>query len=103
MKPLFPQMLSDDKALFEAADKNRDGHLDRKEILSFTHPEEDPTMLPIIFEQTLQEKDSNEDGFIDFKEYIGERGNMFGFAKIAKYKNVNRASHFSFKLLKRKI
>lgn len=69
-------MLSDDKALFAAADRNRDGHLDKKEIVSFTHPEEDPTMLPVIYEQTLNEKDSNNDGYIDFKEFIGERGKL---------------------------
>lgn len=70
-------MLSDDKGIFSAADKNRDGYLDRKEILSFTHPEEDPTMLPIIYEQTLKEKDGNGDGYLDFKEYIGDRGKLF--------------------------
>ncbi|ODM95807.1 Reticulocalbin-2 [Orchesella cincta] len=68
------RMLSDDKALYNAADKNRDGHLDRKEILSFTHPEEDPDMLPIIYQQTLKERDFNGDGLLDFKEYIGDRG-----------------------------
>jgi hypothetical protein len=37
------QMFSDDKALFTAADKNKDGYLDFVESLSFTHPEEDPS------------------------------------------------------------
>jgi Ca2+-binding EF-hand superfamily protein len=67
-------MLVDDKALFAAADKNGDGYLDVKEYLPFTHPEEDPTMLPIVYRQTLDDKDKNGDGQIDFAEFIGDRG-----------------------------
>lgn len=70
------QMLKDDKALFHAADKNKDGYLDEKEHLAFTHPEEDPDMLPVIYQQTLDDKDKNGDGLIDFKEFIGERGKL---------------------------
>jgi Ca2+-binding EF-hand superfamily protein len=67
-------MLSDDKALFTAADANKDGYLDAVEFVSFTHPEEDPLMLPIVYKQTLDSKDTNGDGEIDFKEFIGDRG-----------------------------
>lgn len=31
-------------------------------------------MLPVILEQTLEEKDTNKDGNIDFQEYIGDKG-----------------------------
>ncbi|CAG7729299.1 unnamed protein product [Allacma fusca] len=68
------RMLRDDKALFHAADKNKDGYLDEKEHLAFTHPEEDPDMLPVVYQQTLVDKDKNGDGYIDFQEYIGDRG-----------------------------
>jgi len=67
-------MLADDKALFLGADRNKDGYLDMKEYLHFTHPEEEPDMLPIVLKQTLDDKDKNHDGQIDFKEYVGDRG-----------------------------
>ncbi|XP_076039130.1 reticulocalbin-2-like isoform X4 [Oratosquilla oratoria] len=65
------KLLKEDRQLFMAADKNLDGLLDEKEFLAFTHPEEHPDMLPIILQQTLEEKDTNKDGVIDFQEYIG--------------------------------
>ncbi|KAK4324361.1 hypothetical protein Pmani_004988 [Petrolisthes manimaculis] len=68
------KLLKEDRQLFNAADQNIDGRLDDKEFLAFTHPEENPDMLPIILQQTLDEKDSNKDGLIDFQEYIGESG-----------------------------
>merc|ERR1712071_472337 len=67
------KLLKNDKELFEAADTNKDGKLNAEEFLSFTHPEEVPHMLETILKQTLEEKDLNQDGFIDFQEYIGER------------------------------
>jgi len=67
------KLLKNDKELFEAADTNKDGKLNAEEFLSFTHPEEVPHMLETILKQTLEEKDLNKDGFIDFQEYIGER------------------------------
>lgn len=68
------KLLKNDKELFNAADLNKDGKLNTKEFLAFTHPEEAPHMLETILKQTLEEKDLNKDGFIDFQEYIGERG-----------------------------
>ena len=69
-----PQLLLEDRQLFNAADKNIDGRLDEEEFLAFSHPEEHPDMLPVILEQTLEEKDTNKDGNIDFQEYIGDKG-----------------------------
>lgn len=68
------RLLKEDRELFNAADKNIDGSLDKTEFLSFTHPEESPDMLPIILRQTLEDKDKNKDGYIDFQEFIGEKG-----------------------------
>ena len=68
------KLLKNDKDLFITADLNKDGKLNVKEFLAFTHPEEAPHMLDTILKQTLEEKDLNKDGFIDFQEYIGERG-----------------------------
>ena len=69
--------MSDDKILFEAADKNKDGSLNRVEFLMFSHPEEHPDMLPVLLKQTLQDKDTDGDGFISFQEFIGDRGKAF--------------------------
>jgi Ca2+-binding EF-hand superfamily protein len=71
------QLLNDDKVMFEAADKNKDGSLNKAEFLMFSHPEEHPDMLPVILKQTLQDKDTDGDGFISFKEFIGDRGKAF--------------------------
>lgn len=60
--------------MWDAADVNKDGVLDKDEWVAFSHPEEHPTMLPIILEQTLKEKDKDQDGGITFQEYIAERG-----------------------------
>lgn len=68
------RLLREDRQLFNAADKNIDGRLDDMEFLAFSHPEESPDMLPIILQQTLEEKDTNSDGLIDFQEYIGDKG-----------------------------
>ncbi|XP_067006847.2 reticulocalbin-2 [Anabrus simplex] len=70
------KLIKEDKKMFEAADKNKDGSLDKDEFLMFTHPEEHPEMLPLILKQTLEEKDLDGDGFISFQEYIGERGKL---------------------------
>lgn len=68
------KLLKNDKELFETADIDKDGKLSRVEFLAFSHPEEAPHMLEVILKQTLREKDLNKDGFIDFQEYIGDRG-----------------------------
>lgn len=70
-------LMKNDKELFLTADLNKDGILDSSEFLAFTHPEEAPHMLEVILKQTLEEKDTNKDGFIDFQEYIGDRGTLF--------------------------
>eukprot|EP00096_Caligus_rogercresseyi_P001308 TRINITY_DN1207_c0_g1_i1.p1 TRINITY_DN1207_c0_g1~~TRINITY_DN1207_c0_g1_i1.p1 ORF type:complete len:324 (+),score=121.56 TRINITY_DN1207_c0_g1_i1:87-1058(+) len=67
-------LMSEDKYLFSAADKDNDGRLSTEEFLSFTHPEEDPSMSPHVVNQILKERDGNSDGKLDFQEYIGARG-----------------------------
>jgi Ca2+-binding EF-hand superfamily protein len=67
------QLIRDDKEMWKAADINNDGVLDSKEWNAFSHPEEHPSMLPIILEQTLREKDKDGDRFISFQEFVGDR------------------------------
>lgn len=66
------QLIADDKMVFETADLNNDGELNRDEFVLFISPEEHPIMLPILLNQTLREKDTDNDGKINFQEFIGE-------------------------------
>jgi len=62
-------MIAEDKQLFAKADKDGDGKLNEEEFLSFSHPEEDPAMVPILVDQALN-RDTDKDGRISFKEYM---------------------------------
>lgn len=66
------QLINDDRTIFQAADLNNDGELNRDEFVLFISPEEHPQMLPIILNQTLRDKDKNGDGKIDFQEFVGD-------------------------------
>lgn len=66
------QLIIDDRAVFTAADLNKDGELNREEFVLFISPEEHPQMLPILLNQTLRDKDKNGDGRIDFQEFVGD-------------------------------
>lgn len=66
------KMIKDDKEMFDGADLNKDGVLNPEEFNLFQNPEEHPQMLPVVMEQTMRDKDTNRDGKIDFKEFIGE-------------------------------
>lgn len=64
--------------MWRAADMNKDNILNQDEWTAFSHPEEHPTMLPYILEQTLRDKDKDGDGAISFQEFVGERGQHHG-------------------------
>lgn len=66
------EMLKNDKELFQAADKNKDGSLDRSEFSAFSHPEEFEQMHQIIYDQALRKRDKNKDGFLSFEEFVAD-------------------------------
>lgn len=68
------KIMADDKIVFAASDLNSDGHLTPHEFVMFISPEEYPQMLPVLLKQTLRDKDKNNDGKIDFQEFVGESG-----------------------------
>lgn len=67
-------LITEDREMWKAADKNGDDVLDFQEWLVFSNPEEHPEMLPIILQQTLKNKDQDNDGAINFQEFIGDQG-----------------------------
>ncbi|CAG0884797.1 unnamed protein product [Darwinula stevensoni] len=65
------EWVREDRLIFEAADENRDGYLTRDEFLGFSHPEEVAKMESVLVRHSLDEKDSNADGKINFQEFVG--------------------------------
>lgn len=68
------KLMDDDRQMFHAADLDKDGFLSQDEHVKFHSPEEHPEMLPLILKQTLRDKDLNNDGRVDFQEFIGDQG-----------------------------
>ncbi|KFM58050.1 Reticulocalbin-2, partial [Stegodyphus mimosarum] len=66
------QMLRNDKELFEAADVNKDGILDKSEFPAFSHPEEFERMYQVVYEQAMRKRDADKDGFLSFEEYVAD-------------------------------
>ena len=65
-------MLEEDIILFEAADKDKNKQLTEDEFLSFSHPEEDLEMTNAVLECAKHIKDKNNNGRIDYEEFIGD-------------------------------
>ncbi len=78
----YSQLIKADKRLFQGADLNKDGALDVTEYRRFCNPEDFADMLPILIQNTLEEKDLNKDGYIDFEEFIGDKGNIRIFCNL---------------------
>ncbi|KAI8518423.1 calcium ion binding [Branchiostoma belcheri] len=70
--PAEDEMIQDDRRFFQQADEDDDGKLDEVEWLAFQHPEEYVRMHHFLVEEKLEENDWNEDGLIDFDEYLGD-------------------------------
>lgn len=70
-------LMKEDKHLWEVADRNGDGSLDRSEFPAFNSPEEYPHMKDVLYMLTLNRRDKNRDGLVDLKEYlVDDHGNI---------------------------
>lgn len=69
---LYLQMVQDDEDKFSLADQNKDGFLDASEHAAFLFPGDFEYMLDHEISRTLTDLDRNNDGYIDFDEYLGE-------------------------------
>lgn len=76
--------------MWKAADKNGDGLLDSAEFQAFSNPEEHPDMLPLILNQTLRNKDTDNDGSISFqvKTYLVLLYHYRQFVIIVDFRNI---------------
>jgi len=69
------KLVDEDVRYFKSADKNGDGKLNKKEFVSFQNPEHHEHMHEALIENTLKDKDKNNDRHIDLAEYLGEYAN----------------------------
>lgn len=70
---LDDHLLQNDKETFFVADVDQDGFLNKEEFKAYTHPEETPRMMDLMIKQAYKDHDKNNDSFIDFQEFLGDR------------------------------
>jgi len=66
------KLMKEDRKYFGAADQDRDMALSRLEFAAFQNPEHFPHMHQVLVENTMLEKDTDGDGRISLKEFLGE-------------------------------
>ncbi|EYC32146.1 hypothetical protein Y032_0003g1427 [Ancylostoma ceylanicum] len=72
LDPDDKKLMEEDARYFKAADLNADGKLSKEELSAFLNPENYRHMHKTLVEVTMKEKDLNNDGAIDLKEFLGE-------------------------------
>ncbi|RCN48571.1 EF hand [Ancylostoma caninum] len=72
LDPDDKKLMDEDARYFKAADLNADGKLSKEELSAFLNPENYKHMHKTLVEVTMKEKDLNNDGAIDLKEFLGE-------------------------------
>ncbi|RWS01011.1 Reticulocalbin-2-like protein [Dinothrombium tinctorium] len=64
------EMIREDKALWAAADLDKDGLLNAQEFAAFNSPEDFEFMHDALHKWTMDKRDVNRDGFLSFEEYV---------------------------------
>ncbi|RWS28595.1 calumenin-A-like protein [Leptotrombidium deliense] len=64
------EMIREDKALWSAADIDKNGLLDAKEFAAFNSPEEFEHMFDTLHSLTMNKRDKNNDGLLTFEEFV---------------------------------
>lgn len=67
-------MMFGDVEKFRTADRDGNGVLDKAEYPAFIHPYDYDYMHQVELKLMLRQYDRNNDGVIDFKEYMSEPG-----------------------------
>lgn len=57
---------------FGMADKDGDGELNVDEYFPFSNPEENPEMWNSLVQESMRQKDADNDGLISFEEYLSD-------------------------------
>ena len=65
-------MLIEDKILWKAADSNQDELLNVTEFAAFLSPEDFESMSESLYVLTMERKDKNKDGVLDFQEFVSD-------------------------------
>lgn len=67
-------MLEEDRLYWSAADVNKDGKLSKEEFAAFQVPENHAHMHEALIKNIVRTRDLNNDGKVDFKEFIAHEG-----------------------------
>ncbi|XP_071954966.1 calumenin-like isoform X2 [Antedon mediterranea] len=68
----FREMIKRDKRRWVGADTSRDGSLNKEEFSAFLHPEEFDHMRDVVIDETMDDIDKDNDGYVSLEEYIGD-------------------------------
>ena len=79
------QLLDEDRALWKAADIDKDDKLNVTEFTMFNSPEEFVEMRDVLFELTMIRRDKNKDGFIDLHEFMQDEQGLLPDSKSQNY------------------
>ena len=67
------EVLAYSRPIFNGADEDRDGQLGLEEYAAFMHPELHIRMVDVLVNSFLEQYDNNDDGYVSFFEFLGER------------------------------
>ena len=72
-KERIEKMFIREERRFKRADADNNKKLNDKEYYAFMHPENHPDMKDLVVEETLDDMDTNKDGFLSLDEFVGRK------------------------------